>query len=433
MKLIYANVAKTTLAGPINSTTTTIVVQAGGGALFPNPGQNQYFTITMIPASTGLPGEIMWCTSRSGDTLTVIRAQEGTTGTAYLAGDTVSNRVTAGGLLSFAQMPIYPGNPNGVLAGQAGTQEISPDLVFDTATTPWTLFACTTGSSNPATTAWTQISSVFQTLQADANYYVNASTGSDSNTGTSPSTAWLTLQHAWNWIQSNLNLNGFAVVVNCTGAFTAGVSAQGSLLGGSLGTLALTFSFAAGSSVTATNSSCFVAQDFAAFTLTAVSPSLTMTASGTGPVQGFGAIALSGGFIALGNDLIFGSCATAQIAATGAGSNITYGGGMTVTGTSGYLMFTFNGGFITPSTGVTITASGGPTYTNAVVGAQASGSNVNVATTTFSGSVTGQRYNAFANGVINTNGGGATFIFGSSPGTVNLVGGVYGNGSGQYI
>lgn len=430
MKLIWANVAKTTLAGPINATTTTIVVQAGSGALFPNPGQNQYFTVTMIPASTGIPGEIMWCTGRSGDTLTVIRAQEGTTGTAYLAGDTVSNRVTAGGLLGPAQIPTYPGNPNTFLAGEAGSAEESPDFVWDTVDKA--LWVCVVGSSNPATTLWLQ-TNTYQALSANAAYFVNAATGSDSNDGKTSGTAWLTLQHAWNVISQTLNFNGFQVTVNCSGNFTAGILAQGSLVGNSQGVVGLTFSFASGATVSVTNSSCFLATIGASFTITGLSAGVSLAASGTGSNQGYGVFANGNAQIQVNPGVTFNSCGQAQMGASGAGAQININGSITTVGTSEYFIFANLGGLVAVTgSGFTMLASGTPTFSQASVFAGRN-SNVSIPGTTFGSTATGQRYSAFANGVIDTNGGGATYIFGSSGGSVNLVGGVYGNGSGQYL
>jgi hypothetical protein len=158
VRLLYANNAYSTLAGPISSTALTLVLQAGAGALFPQPvAGSSYFTITMIPQLTGLPGEIMWCTARSDDTLTVTRGKEGTVPTSYLAGDTVSNQVTQGGLSSFLQMPTYAGNPNGYVAGQAGSATESPDAIYDTADN--LVWVCTVGSSNPASAVWTRLAS----------------------------------------------------------------------------------------------------------------------------------------------------------------------------------------------------------------------------------------------------------------------------------
>lgn len=149
--LIYANNAVSTLAGPISNTATSLVLQAGTGQLFRSPGPGEYFTVTMIPASSGIPGEIMWCTARSTDTLTVLRGQEGTTATAYSAGDAVSNQVTAGGLAVFGQVAVYAGNPNGNVAGDAaGTA--GPLELYDTTDGIW--WDCTTtGSAGSA--VWT--------------------------------------------------------------------------------------------------------------------------------------------------------------------------------------------------------------------------------------------------------------------------------------
>lgn len=268
-------------------------------------------------------------------------------------------------------------------------------------------------------------------LTSNINLYVNASTGNDSNNGQTSGTPWLTLQKAWNFIVNNLDLNGFTVTVNCTGAFTTGVIATGAVVGGT-GYASVVFSFTAGASVTATNASCFIAANFATFTVQAAGASLTLTASGTGANQGYGILAIGGGFINIGANLILGSCAVADIGAYGSGSNVTYSASFTTTGTSGALIQAQFQGVVAPNGGVTITASGTPAYTVATVLAQF-GATVNVATTTFSGAATGTRYNAGSNGVINTSGGGANFIFGNAAGTVNLVGGVYGNGSGQYL
>lgn len=93
---IFANNAGSTFAGSISNTALSLNLQAGGGALFPNPTTGQVFQITAIDAATGLLREIMQCTARSADTLTVVRAQEGTTALAWNAGDLVQELWTAG-------------------------------------------------------------------------------------------------------------------------------------------------------------------------------------------------------------------------------------------------------------------------------------------------------------------------------------------------
>jgi hypothetical protein len=106
--LLFANNAGSTLAGAINNTTTTLNLAAGGGALFPNPSGGQYFVITAVDAATGLLREIMWCTGRSTDTLTVVRAQEGTTGLSWNAGDFIQNLWTAGQAAAMYQASQTP-------------------------------------------------------------------------------------------------------------------------------------------------------------------------------------------------------------------------------------------------------------------------------------------------------------------------------------
>lgn len=103
MILTASNNASTTLAGPIIPGATTLNVQSGAGALFPAPGANQYFTLTLNDAATGLRNEICWCTNVTGDTLTVIRAQEGTSAQSWIANDLASNFWTAGSMAVMAQ------------------------------------------------------------------------------------------------------------------------------------------------------------------------------------------------------------------------------------------------------------------------------------------------------------------------------------------
>ena len=81
------NRAASSLAADITSTATSLTVQTGDGAKFPQPGNG--FNIT-------IEDEIFKCTARSTDTLTVVRAQEGTTAAAHTAGKAVELRITAG-------------------------------------------------------------------------------------------------------------------------------------------------------------------------------------------------------------------------------------------------------------------------------------------------------------------------------------------------
>jgi microcystin-dependent protein len=100
---LFANNAKTTLAAPINGTQTTITVAPGTGVLFPNPSTGQAFKVTLVSASSSTVYEICLCTARSTDTLTVVRGQEGTSGTPFLLNDIVGNYDTAAVMTDLVQ------------------------------------------------------------------------------------------------------------------------------------------------------------------------------------------------------------------------------------------------------------------------------------------------------------------------------------------
>lgn len=103
--LLFANNAISTLAGAISNTSITAQLAPGSGALFPNPGLNQYFKLTFIDQATGLVREIVHVTGMSGDTITAMtRGQEGTSAQSYLAGDLAQNLWTAGSAGAMAQI-----------------------------------------------------------------------------------------------------------------------------------------------------------------------------------------------------------------------------------------------------------------------------------------------------------------------------------------
>jgi hypothetical protein len=106
--LLFANNASTTLSGPISTSSNSVGVSTGSGALFPSPVVGQYFVATI--QSTTVPGqiEVVWVTARTGDTLTVVRAQEGTSAADFLAGDIFEMRPTAGQMSAMLQKVQAP-------------------------------------------------------------------------------------------------------------------------------------------------------------------------------------------------------------------------------------------------------------------------------------------------------------------------------------
>ncbi|PUE08989.1 hypothetical protein B9Z51_08630 [Limnohabitans sp. T6-5] len=105
MPRIFSNNAVATTSSAITSASTTIALATGQGAKFPTPSGSDYFIATLATVSgvTETSWEIVKVTARSGDSLTVVRAQEGTTAAAWPAGSTLEHRLTAETLAGFLQ------------------------------------------------------------------------------------------------------------------------------------------------------------------------------------------------------------------------------------------------------------------------------------------------------------------------------------------
>lgn len=104
MTALFTNNAWGTLNGGISAIATTINLGTGQGAKFPAPTGGDHFLATLV----GYDGEgkenaweIVKCTARSTDALTVVRAQEGTTGAIWSTGARIELRITAGNVGDF--------------------------------------------------------------------------------------------------------------------------------------------------------------------------------------------------------------------------------------------------------------------------------------------------------------------------------------------
>jgi hypothetical protein len=93
MTVLLKNNASGFLAASISATDTSVILTTGTGANFPTLGSGEYFYATIAPTSGA--SEIVKCTARSGDTLVVVRAQEGTSALSFAGGSRVELRVTA--------------------------------------------------------------------------------------------------------------------------------------------------------------------------------------------------------------------------------------------------------------------------------------------------------------------------------------------------
>lgn len=111
MGIQLKNNASGTLATAINASDTGIVLTTGNGASFPSLGASDYFYATL--ESTGGTFEVVKVTVRSGDSLTVVRAQEGTTAQSFAAGSRIELRVTAQAMRDLADAEQVTYTPAG--------------------------------------------------------------------------------------------------------------------------------------------------------------------------------------------------------------------------------------------------------------------------------------------------------------------------------
>lgn len=104
MTQVFKNNAFASLAAELSAAGTLATLATGQGARFPAPSGGDHFLATLILLD-GNGAETAWevvkCTARATDGLTIERAQEGTTARIWPVGSRLEMRVTAGTLDSF--------------------------------------------------------------------------------------------------------------------------------------------------------------------------------------------------------------------------------------------------------------------------------------------------------------------------------------------
>jgi hypothetical protein len=110
-KYLYANNARSSLLGNVAPTDPAITLPNGDGALFPMPASGKTFLLTIEDVTGNI--EIVECTARTADTLTVTRGREGTLARAFSASTLVEMRITAG-MLGNIDWTAFAGAANGV-------------------------------------------------------------------------------------------------------------------------------------------------------------------------------------------------------------------------------------------------------------------------------------------------------------------------------
>lgn len=98
---VFANNASSVLASGILAADTTLTVASSDGALFPALSSGHACLVTL--QDVGGNKEIVKVTARTGDVLTMVRAQEATTARDFASGSRVECRLTAGLLAALLQ------------------------------------------------------------------------------------------------------------------------------------------------------------------------------------------------------------------------------------------------------------------------------------------------------------------------------------------
>jgi hypothetical protein len=84
----------------------SVVLGAGDGARFPVIADSDHQYLTIIDKDNASRTEIVKYTGKAGDTLTIERAQNGTTAKAFVTGDLVEMRLVSAAMDLFPQTPV---------------------------------------------------------------------------------------------------------------------------------------------------------------------------------------------------------------------------------------------------------------------------------------------------------------------------------------
>lgn len=324
-----------------------------------------------------------WDATAAGNIITW-KAGFSNTGPFTLNGDgdgaTAVKKMSASGLVDLAQGDVVVGGEYVALTDGTTIQLINPTL----------------GGSR-------------QRLAASTTFYV-ATTGNDSTGTGAAGFPWLTLQHAYDYIQANVDIAGQTCAISVAdGTYAAGIVATKATVGGVIQVT--------GNATTPANCIVSSASDNC-FTASGVGTALLLKGFKTGTTaSGINAVnAIYGGQITINGLMEYGAVASGN-----AHLIATFGGLITVQND-----YTISGAFFDHYSiqhhgtiyvrGVTVTITGTPAAAHAFCFAQNVGM-IYAAGVTYSGSATGTRYSLLGNAVAFTNGAGASYFPGNSAGS----------------
>lgn len=148
MAQLFANNAIGYLQSEISNSATTITLQTNQGTLFPTiSSASDYFLVTLYSKNNGVEynHEIVKVTARTGDILTVSRAQESTTARTWVIGTPVEARITKSTLQTASITQLFATPPVTISAATYTVGSTDFSLIFSTTNNTLTL---PTASSN---------------------------------------------------------------------------------------------------------------------------------------------------------------------------------------------------------------------------------------------------------------------------------------------
>ena len=190
MTQLFANNAASELASAVTSGAVSLTLKTGDGAKFPSPVGGDFFLVTLYQkvGQDEINHEIVKCTARARDVLTVVRAQEGTVAVAWPSATAVQLRVTAGSLGSLtdateatqtalnAKVGATGGTASGLTLNDGYTEEVFAVTGTAPALSPtngsiqtWTL----TGNSTPTAGTWASGQSMTLMVDDGSAYTIN--------------------------------------------------------------------------------------------------------------------------------------------------------------------------------------------------------------------------------------------------------------------
>lgn len=399
----YRNQAEVFATQQLKASSTTNVTPGAGNQSFNIEASRSFVAgMYLVATSAGVPSTYMRGT---------VVSYNSTTGALTLSVDVFSGGARADWVIGVAaQGAADPASAIHAAAGKATPVDADELGLVDSAAA-WGLKKLTWANLKATLLAYFQ-GQFRERLTAARTYYVRTD-GNDNNTGlvNTAGGAFLTLQKAIDVVTGTLDLGIYNVTIQLAdGTYTAATTLKPYVSGGGRPTILGNTATPANVLISTNNANCFTGFNAGWWILNGVK--LQTSVSGRG-------IFLTGHASQLDcSNVNFGACVNEHMLIN-IGAVLRAVGNWAISGGAPTHVNTTAQGYFSAAA-VTCTLTGTPAFTyfadcdmNAVSILQS---------VTFSGSATGGRYRALTNGVIQTYGGGANYLPGSTAGTVDATG-----------